>query len=46
MQPTYKQFSGAAKNLGVKVNSFSLEAGNNWALDRQELIDAVNLKQR
>ena len=26
MQPTYKQFSGVAKNLGVKVNSFSLEA--------------------
>ena len=42
MQPTYKQFSGAAKNLGVKVNSFSLEAGNNWALNRQELLDAVN----
>ncbi len=41
MQPTYKQFSGAAKNLGVKVNSFSLEAGNNWALNRQELLDAV-----
>ncbi|MEC8234326.1 MAG: aminotransferase class I/II-fold pyridoxal phosphate-dependent enzyme [Pseudomonadota bacterium] len=46
MQPTYKQFSGAAKNLGVKVNSFSLEAGNNWALNRQELLDAVNLNTK
>ena len=46
MQPTYKQFSGVAKNLGVKVNSFSLEAGNNWALNRQELLDAVNLNTK
>ena len=46
MQPTYMQFSGAAKNLGVKVNSFSLDKGNDWALDRQELIDAVNPKTK
>ena len=41
MRPTYMQFSGAAANLGAKVRTFSLNENKAWALDIEELQEAV-----
>ena len=41
MRPTYMQFSGAASNLGAKVRTFSLNENKAWALDIEELQEAV-----
>jgi aspartate/methionine/tyrosine aminotransferase len=42
MHPNYMQIWGAAKNLGLKVKTFSLREENNWGLDIDELNRAVN----
>ena len=41
MGPTYMQFSGAASNLGAQVRTFSLNENKAWALDIEELQEAV-----
>jgi len=41
MRPTYMQLSGAASNLGAKVSTFSLDENTGWALDLEELREAV-----
>ena len=41
MRPTYMQFSGAATNLGAEVRTFSLNENKAWALDIEELQEAV-----
>ena len=46
MRPTYMQLSGAAANLGANVRSFSLDGTKDWALDLDELKDAVTPKTK
>ena len=41
MQPNYQQFWGLAQNLGRTMNTFSLKQHRDWALDFDELQDAV-----
>jgi aspartate/methionine/tyrosine aminotransferase len=41
MQPNYQQFWGLAQNLGRRVATFSLKQQRGWALDLNELQDAV-----
>jgi aspartate/methionine/tyrosine aminotransferase len=41
MQPNYQQFWGLAQNLGRTMNTFSLKQHRDWALDLDELQDAV-----
>lgn len=41
MLPNYMQIWGAAKNLGVKMNSFRLREDHGWQLDLDELNQAV-----
>ncbi|MBI9046566.1 MAG: aminotransferase class I/II-fold pyridoxal phosphate-dependent enzyme [Anaerolineaceae bacterium] len=44
--PNYMQIWGIAKNLGVTVNTFSLKEEQDWALDLDELEQAVTEKTR
>ena len=46
MRPTYMQLSGAAANLGANIRSFSLNGTKDWALDLDELKDAVTPKTK
>jgi aspartate/methionine/tyrosine aminotransferase len=46
MRSTYMQLSGAAANLGANVRSFSLDGTKDWALDLDELKDAVTPKTK
>ncbi len=41
MQPNYQQFWGLAQNLGRTMTTFGLKQGRGWALDVDELQDAV-----
>ena len=41
MQPNYQQFWGLAQNLGRTMTTFALKQGRGWALDVDELQDAV-----
>ena len=41
MQPNYQQFWGLAQNLGRTMTTFGLKQGRDWALDLDELQDAV-----
>jgi aspartate/methionine/tyrosine aminotransferase len=41
MQPNYQQFWGLAQNLGRTMSTFSLKQHRDWALDLDELQDAV-----
>ena len=41
MQPNYQQFWGLAQNLGRRMGTFSLRQHRGWALDLDELQDAV-----
>ena len=41
MQPNYQQFWGLAQNLGRAMETFSLKQHRDWALDLDELQDAV-----
>jgi aspartate/methionine/tyrosine aminotransferase len=41
MQPNYQQFWGLAQNLGRDMSTFSLKQHRDWALDLDELQDAV-----
>ncbi len=41
MQPNYQQFWGLAQNLGRDMSTFSLKQHRGWALDLDELQDAV-----
>ena len=41
MQPSYQQIWGLAQNLGRTMNTFSLKQHRDWALDLDELQDAV-----
>ena len=40
--PTYKQVWGIAENQGYKVKTFSLNSGDSWSLNIDELAAAVN----
>jgi aspartate/methionine/tyrosine aminotransferase len=40
--PTYKQIWGIAENQGYKVKTFSLNSGDSWSLNIDELAAAVN----
>lgn len=46
MHPNYMQIWGAAKNLGLKVNTFSLREELNWGLDIDELNRTVTSDTR
>ncbi|NKB34958.1 MAG: aminotransferase class I/II-fold pyridoxal phosphate-dependent enzyme [Pseudomonadales bacterium] len=46
MVPTYKQVWGIAENQGHSVRTFSLKANEAWALDVDELDEAVNDKTK
>ena len=46
MRPTYMQLSGAAANLGANIRPFSLDGTKDWALDLDELKDAVTPKTK
>jgi len=46
LTPTYKQVWGIAENHGNTVRSFSLDPGNAWSLNADELIEAVNEKTK
>ena len=41
MQPNYQQFWGLAQNLGRRLSIFALRQHRGWALDLDELQDAV-----
>ncbi len=41
MQPNYQQFWGLAQNLGRRLGTFALRQHRGWALDLDELQDAV-----
>ena len=41
MQPNYQQLWGLAQNLGRTMTTFGLKQGRGWALDVDELQDAV-----
>jgi aspartate/methionine/tyrosine aminotransferase len=41
MQPNYQQFWGLAQNLGRRMNTFSLRQHRGWALDLDEMQDAM-----
>lgn len=44
--PTYKQVWGIAENQGYKVKTFSLNSGDSWSLNIDELAAAVNEKTK
>ena len=44
--PTYKQIWGIAENQGYKVKTFSLNSGDSWSLNIDELAAAVNEKTK
>ena len=46
MLPNYMQIWGIAKNLGCKVNTFSLREENGWQVDVDELNAAVTEKTK
>ena len=46
MQPNYQQFWGLAQNLGREMQTFNLKEHVGWALDLDELQDAVGARRR
>eukprot|EP00516_Mucochytrium_quahogii_P010568 CAMPEP_0203767770 /NCGR_PEP_ID=MMETSP0099_2-20121227/1191_1 /ASSEMBLY_ACC=CAM_ASM_000209 /TAXON_ID=96639 /ORGANISM=" , Strain NY0313808BC1" /LENGTH=246 /DNA_ID=CAMNT_0050664335 /DNA_START=265 /DNA_END=1002 /DNA_ORIENTATION=+ len=46
LQPTYRQFWGAAKNLGAEISSFKLVEERQWELDIRSLDEAVGPKTK
>ena len=46
MLPNYMQIWGIAKNHAFRLNTFHLQEDREWALDREELGDAVTAKTR
>jgi len=46
MLPNYMQIWGIARNLGLQIKSFNLKEEQGWALDLDELNDAVSEKTK
>jgi aspartate/methionine/tyrosine aminotransferase len=46
MLPNYMQIWGIAKNMGITIRPFHLKEGRGWALDQDELADAVTARTK